>query len=384
MSAFEDVSLARLRERRSAKWTVFGPDVLPMWVAELDFPLAPPVKAALRDAVERDDCGYANAGGLMEAFADFAQRRFGWTVDPARVYLVPDVMVGVAEVLRAVTAPGDGVAVNSPVYQPFFQIVREVERRIVNVPLLATPSGYELDFAALERAFAGGVRAYLLCSPHNPVGRVWTRGELVRIAQLAAQYRVIVIADEIHGPLTLPDAVHLPFAAIAEPLGAESIVITAASKAWNIAGLKCALLVAGSEAMQTQAKRLPVELRYRAGHLGVLASIAAFRDGEPWLDALLAQLDRNRALLATLLAETIPAIGYHPPQFGYLAWLDCAALAIAGDPVAYFLKRGRVAIVRGTDFGAGGEGFIRVNVGTSPELVAEGVARLRAALDAGG
>lgn len=380
MSGFDDISLARLRERRSAKWAAFPPEVLPMWVAEMDFPLAPAVKRALRDAVERDDCGYAHPGDLMEAFAGFVQRRFAWTLDPKRVHLAPDVMVGVAELLRVITQPGDGVVINSPVYAPFFQVTREVQRRIVDVPLVQTPAGWNLDFAGLERAFAGGARVYLLCSPHNPVGRVWRHDELRRIALLAKAYGVVVVADEIHGPLTLPGATHRPFAPIAEPLGADSVVITAASKAWNTAGLKSALVIAGSEQMQAQAKRLPAELRYRAGHLGVIASIAAFRDGEPWLDDLLVHLDRNRVLLATLLHDALPAIAYRPPQAGYLAWLDCAALGIEGDLMSFFLENGRIALVRGADFGGGCAAFVRLNFGTSADLLREGVARMARAV----
>lgn len=381
MTAFDDVTLARMHERRSAKWTAYPRDVLPAWIAEMDFPLGPPVKAALRSAVENDDCGYANALDLFEAFAGFMQRRFGWTVDPARVQLIPDVMVGVLELLRVISRPGDGIVINSPVYPPFARTAKEAERTVIDVPLLADANGWALDLAGLERAFAAGTRYYLFCSPHNPIGRVWTVAELTAVAELAKRYDVTVLSDEIHAPMTLRGAKHTVFSTIAEPLGADSVVITAASKAFNIAGLKSAQIVAGSERMHVAMKKMPPGLPYAAAHLGVLASRAAFREGDAWLDELNTYLAGNRALLATLLAEQIPGIRYRPPQAGYLAWLDCGALGIERDLAPFFLERGRIALSRGADFGPAGIPFVRLNIGTSAAMVGEAVARMRAALD---
>lgn len=379
-SPFDDLDVDRLRKRRSAKWGAYPADVLPAWVAEMDFPVAEPIKRALRAAVDLDDCGYARPQPLPPAFAAYAAERFGWVVDPALVVAVPEVMIGVGEVLRLVTAPGDAVVVNPPVYPPFFSTIAEVERRVVDVPLVRSAGGWALDVAGLERAFAAGARAYLLCNPHNPVGRVFDAGELRAVAELAARYDVTVLSDEIHAPLTLAGATHTPFLPAGDALGIRAVVLMSASKGWNIPGLKCAV-VAASRAMQpaVAALRAPERLE-RVGHLGVLGTVAAFAEGGEWLDALLAHLDRNRALLGRLLADSLPEVGYVPPQAGYLAWLDCRALGLGDDPARTFLTRGRVALTRGLEFGSGGAGFARLNIGTSSELLREAVRRMRSSV----
>jgi cystathionine beta-lyase len=381
---FEDLDLRRLRERRSAKWSRHPPDVLPAWVAEMDFPIAEPVRAALLAAVERDDCGYMSPAGLPAAFARFAAERYGWPVDPAAVSIVPDVMAGVAEVLRRATAPGDPVVINPPVYPPFRSVIQEVERTVAEVPLARDGPGWVLDLDRLERAFAAGARAYLLCNPHNPTGTVARPEELERIGELADRYGVVVLADEIHAPLVLTGARHTPFGGLRAPLVGRSVTLTSASKAWNVAGLKCAVAVAPEPPMRALIAGLPEEVRYRAGHLGVLAAIAAFEDGGEWLDGLLAHLDRQRHRLTDLLRRELPEVGYAPPQAGYLAWLDCRALPLGVDPAAAFLERGRVALSPGPDFGREGAGFARLNLGTSAALLAEAVRRMARAVSSEG
>jgi len=378
MTAFDAVALDELRLRRSWKWAEYPPDVLPAWVAEMDVPLAEPIRTALRAAVDLGDLGYADPGELPAAFADFAASRLGWTVDPEQVRVVPDVMVGVAEILRTSTAPDDRVVVNPPVYPPFFHTVAEVGRPIVEVPLADTQTGWELDLDGLEEAFRAGTRVYLLCSPHNPTGTVWRRGDLERVAELAARYGVLVLADEIHAPLTLAGARHVPFLTVADAAAEHGVALTSASKAWNLAGLKCAVAVTSSDPMRAALDRLPDAVRYRAGNLGVLAAVAAFRDGGAWLDALLAHLDRNRRLLADLLAGSLPEVGYRPPEASFLAWLDCTALGLGDDPAEAFRTRGRVALTRGLDFGGQGAGFTRLNIGTSAALLTEAVRRMAA------
>jgi cystathionine beta-lyase len=375
-AAFDDLSLEALRARRSAKWAWYPEDVLPAWVAEMDFPLAGPVRDVLQAAVDADDVGYPAPAALGGAFAGFAQRRYGWEVEPESVLLLPDVVVGIAEVLRVVTEPGDGVVINPPVYSPFFAVIDEIGRKVVEVPL----ADGELDFDALEQAFAGGARAYLLCNPHNPTGRVLARAELEKIAELSAEYDVAVVSDEIHAPLTLSGATHTPFGALGEEPAKRAVTITSASKAWNLAGLKCAVLVPGSAAMTATLERLPGSLRYHAGHLGVLTAIAAFESGEEWLDELLVYLDGNRRLLRELLVAHLPDVGYVPPEAGYLAWLDCRALGLGDDPAAAFLERGRVALSSGPSFGTQGQGFARLNFGTSAAILAEAVERMAAAV----
>jgi len=376
---FDGVSLADLRRRRSSKWVTHPPDVLPAFVAELDVPLADPVKRALHEAIDLGDLGYTEPDGLPEAFAAYAADRHGWAVDPADVHLVPDVMVGVVEVLRAAGRTGTGVVINPPVYPPFFADLPEAGRRVVEVPLARDRTGsggWTLDLDALEAAFRAGARTYLLCSPHNPLGRVWTPDELRAVAELADRYGLLVLSDEIHAPLTLPGARHVPFPTLA---GGESVAFWSASKAWNTAGLKCAVAVTSGPRGRELLGRLPAEVRYRAGILGVVAAVAAFTDGRPWLDSLLAHLDRNRRLLADLLASALPEVGYRPPDASFLAWLDFAAYDLGDDPAAVLRERGKVALERGLDFGRPGAGFARLNIGTSRALLTEAVDRIAAA-----
>ena len=374
------LSLDQLRTRTSVKWRQFGPDVLPAFVAEMDTPLAPPIQAALIDAVRRGDTGYVTAGRLPEAFAEFAARRYDWRPDPARMRLMPDVMRGIVQVLEVVTRPGAAVVVNNPVYHPFYFWLRRIGRRVVESPLRLTDAGYRLDLDRLERDFAAGAQAYLMCNPHNPTGVVFSRDELLAIAELAERYRVRVIADEIHAPLTYPGVRHVSFGSLGVPAAERAFVAVSASKAWNLAGLKAALLVAGGEAAWRDLEKIPIEESVAASILGVIASEAAFSEGDSWLDDLRQDLDRNRQLLADLLAEHAPQVRYHPPDGTYLAWLDCRALALPGDPAEIFLRYGKVALNAGPIFGSGGEGFARLNIGCSAEHLTEAVRRIGTAI----
>jgi cystathionine beta-lyase len=383
MPNFEDLSIERLRTRKSAKWTMFPPDVLPAWVAEMDFPLDDVVRAALLEAIENNDCGYANGtgAGVGDAFAGFVKARYGWTLDPRGVSVIPDVLVGISELMRALCRPGDRVVVNSPVYPPFYRVVGETERAIEDVPLVRQADGsWKLDLEGLERAFKGGAKAYLLCSPHNPLGLVFDALTLACIAELAKEYGVLVIADEIHAPLTMAGSSFVPFLPIADIVDCDAIGLASASKAWNLPGLKCAVAVAHSERMRATLKLMRPELAWSAGNLGVVASIAAFNGGLPWLDALLVHLDGVRKTLTQLLAAELPQVRYIEPQASYLAWLDCTALDLGSDPVDVFLERGRIALTRGKDFGPASAGFVRLNMGTSTAILTEAVHRMAAAL----
>jgi cystathionine beta-lyase len=209
---------------------------------------------------------------------------------------------------------------------------------------------------------------------------VFSRAELEAIVELAERYDVLVLADEIHAPLVLPGAHHTPFLSLGEAAAARGIALVSASKGWNIPGLKCAQIVTASEQMRALIGKLPHDLSFRAGNLGIIASTAAYRDGGDWLDELLAVLDRNRCLLAELLSDGLPQVGYVPPQGTYLAWLDCRELNLTGEPADIFLDRGRVALGRGSEFGATGMGHVRITLGTSSDILCEIVARMRAAV----
>jgi cystathionine beta-lyase len=382
---FDALDEVTLRARQSAKWSVYGPAILPAWVAEMDFPLAAPIRRVLHSAVDGGDTGYASPADFGEVFAAWAWDRWAWSVAPASVHVVPDVVTGIAEVLRIATSPGDGVVIEPPVYPPFAGTIRALGRTITRAPLRQNESGWAPDLAAIERAYAGGARAHLLCSPQNPTGIVYPREALVRIAEMAEQHGVLVISDEIHAPLTLAGATHVPFPTVSEAARRCSIVASSASKTWNIAGLKAAVLVAsegGDDARSPAAvlARLPPETPYHAGHFGVIASKAAFREGHAWLAQALAILDRNRRLLADLLRAELPAVEYVAPQASYLAWLDCRALRLGPDPARAFLEQGAVALSSGLTFGIEGEGFARLNFATTRTLLEEAVRRMRRAV----
>ncbi|MFF7546354.1 MalY/PatB family protein [Streptomyces canus] len=375
------LTLEQLRRRTSMKWRTYPEDVLPLWVAEMDVPLAEPVAQAIRDAVALGDTGYPAGTAYAEALAGFARTRWSWDgLAVERTAIVPDVMLGIVEMLKLVCGPGDPVVVNSPVYPPFYQFVANMGRQVVEAELGADG---RIDFEVLEDVFArvrkGAARpAYLLCSPHNPTGAVHSADELADVAALARTYGVRVVADEIHAPLTAAGTTFVPYLSVP---GAESgLSLMSASKAWNLAGLKAAVAVAGPDAADDLA-RLPEEVGHGPSHVGVIAHTAALRDGGAWLDALLTGLDDNRRLLAQLLAEALPAVRYAPARATYLAWLDCRALELPGDPADVFLERGRVALNSGVPFGTGGAGFVRLNLATSPELITEAVRRMAAVLD---
>jgi cysteine-S-conjugate beta-lyase len=369
-------SLETLRRRKSFKWRTYPDDVLPAFVAEMDFDLAEPIKEAIRAAVAISDTGYALKGELGEAFAAYASERLRWSPDPARVFAIPDVMTGIAEMIMAVTPPGSGIVINPPVYAPFFFRIGFTGRHVVEAPLLRGADGsYDLDFEALDRALDDdGVSAYLLCSPHNPLGRVWSREQLVTVAGLCVVHGKFLLVDEIHAPLVLSGAEQVSFLSLDHEVTQRTIAFASASKGWNIPGLKCGIAIAGSDEIAgLLAHRWEALL---AGHLGVLASVAAFGESLPWLDAALAQFNENRGYLSRLLSEHLPGVKYVPPEASFLAWLDCAPLGLGDDPAAAFLARGRVALAPGPDFGTQGKGFARLNMGTSPALMLEAVRRM--------
>lgn len=375
-----ELPIAALRDRNSIKWRQYAPDVLPMWIAEMDVPLAEPIAEVLAAAVRSGDTGYAHPGRLREAFASYAQRTWNWTPDPGHMLVVPDAVRGITEVLAVVTEPGAGVVINTPAYPPFFAVIEAAGRRVVESPLVRGTDGrYRLDLAGLDGTLAGpNIGAYIVCNPHNPTGIVLTPEELAAVAELAERHRVRLIADEIHAPLAYPGSRHTPLATIPHPGAAAAVVVTSASKAWNLAGLKAALVVAASDIARPAISAIPVEATFGTGLFGVLAGVAAFDHGEAWLADLIAALDHNRMLLADLLAAMLPGVGYAPPQATFLAWLDLRSLGLGDDPAAALLERGRLALSNGPSFGAPGRGHARLNFATSPANLEEAVRRIAA------
>ncbi|MGW9112363.1 MalY/PatB family protein [Microbacterium sp. NPDC055683] len=369
--------LDQLRTRTSTKWAKYPDDVLPLFVAETDFALAPAITEALHAAVDRGDTGYVPPKtAYPDAYARFAERRHGWQVDPARIRTTCDVMMGVAEAVRAVAEPGDGVIVTPPVYPPFLDVRDETRTTNVEVPLLRSDEGWRLDLDGIDRAFAAGAKAILLCNPHNPTATVHARDDLAELARIAERHGGYVVSDEIHAPLTMPDAVFTPFLTAAPEAEAVGIVVTSPSKTFNLAGLKAAQFVTASPATQRLVDGMPWEVEWRTGLFGIVAGIAAYDDGDDWLDGLVARLDLNRHLLAELLAAHVPGARYLPGAAGFLGWVDFTALGWGDDPARRILKETRVALNPGPSFGAEGRGFARINYGTGPEILTEAVQRI--------
>ena len=378
VTPLQTLPIDQLRQRTSTKWRRYPDDVIPMFVAETDFVPAPAITAALARAVELGDTGYTPPDpGLATAYAGFAQRRFGWTVDPARIRTTCDVMMGVVEILRHVTSPGDRVVVTPPVYPPFYDCIPEAGAVVERVPLLDTGTAWELDLRGIEAAFQRGARAILLCNPHNPTGTVHARETLIELAEIAERHGAVVISDEIHAPLTNIGAEFTPFLDASPTAARVGYTVASASKAFNLAGLKCALMVTADDATTAVVRALPDEIEWRTGLFGALAAVAAFSpESDAWLDAQLAALDENRRLLAELLAEHVPGARYRIPDAGFLAWVDLSALGWGDNPAVKVLRDAKVALHFGPLFGDEGKGHVRVNFGCSPELLREGVERI--------
>jgi cystathionine beta-lyase len=380
VTPLQALSIDDLRQRSSTKWRTYAPDILPLFVAETDFALAEPITRTLRRAVELGDTGYTPPDpGIRDAYAGFAQRRFGWTVDAAQVRTTCDVMMGVVELLRAVTSPGDRVVITPPVYPPFYDCVPEAGAVVERVPLIATGDGWELDLPGIETALAGGARVVLLCNPHNPTGTAHSRESLAALADLAERYDAAVISDEIHGPLVHPGIPFTPFLAASDTAARVGYAVTSASKAFNLAGLKCALMITAGDKTAAVVRALPDEVEWRTGLFGALAGVAAFSpESDAWLDALLATLDENRQLLAVLLAEHVPGAKYRLPDAGFLAWVDLTDLGWGENPAVKILRDAKVALHFGPHFGDEGKGHVRINIGCSPDVLREAVERIGA------
>lgn len=371
-----DLTESELRDRRSMKWRRYPADVLPMWVAEMDCRPAPEVVRALEGLLTDGDTGYPGTRMYPEAFASYATDTWGWDIDAdEQIVGLPDVMHGIVEILDHFTEPGSPVVVNPPVYPSFYEYLEWAGRPTVEA--LLTPEG-RLDLEAVERAYTGASRpaAHLICNPHNPHGMVPTADELAALADLANRHGVLVISDEIHAPLISAPARHVPWLTV--PGGETGIVVTSASKAWNLAGLKAALAIGGAD-VATNLRRLPAQVTGGASHVGIVAHTAALTDAREWIDQVMVEIEQNRVLLASLLRDHLPEVTLAAGPATYLGWLDCRSLGL-DNPYATFLERGRVAFNPGPAFGTGGEGFVRMNLGTSPEIITDGVRRMAASV----
>jgi len=378
-------NLAELQSHRSEKWRGFAADVLPLPVAEMDFPVAQPIRDLLTEMISKSDLGYLGSiPELGQGFAQFAGRRWNWEVDPLQVRAATDVGVAVVEVLRVFTNPGDSILVNSPVYQNFYNWINETKLNLVDVPFERTgdesANPWQINWDGIEKAYAAGLKIHLLCSPHNPLGRIYTKEELLRIVALAKRYDVLVISDEIHAPLTFKGNTFVPMLSLGADAESVSVTVTAASKGWNIAGLKCAIIVSQNEVINARLATMPMAVHFRASLLGGFATAIAFAEGEIWLDSVIENLDHNRHMLKDLLNSQLPSVRYHIPDNSYLGWLDLEALNLGEDPSVTLLEKGRVAFNAGHIYGKQCSQYVRFNFATSPTIITEAVHRIARAI----
>lgn len=378
-------NLSELQSHRSEKWRAFSKDVLPLPVAEMDFPVANPIRDLLHEMVDHSDLGYLGSiPELGEGFKKFAARRWNWDVDQTQVRVATDVGVAAVEIFRVFTSPGDSILISSPVYQNFYNWINEVKLDLVDVPFERTgdesKNPWEINWVGIEKAYASGIKVHLLCSPHNPLGRIYTAEELLRIVQLAKKYSVLIISDEIHAPLTFEGEIFVPILSLGADAESVAICITAASKGWNIAGLKCAIIVSQNEALRDKLATMPAAVHFRASLLGGFATAVAFAEGEPWLDNVVGQLSRNRFMIRDLLSAKLPSVRYHIPQNSYLAWLDLEALNLGEDPALTLITSGHVAFNSGHIYGKQCSQYVRLNFATSPTIITDAIDRISRAL----
>ena len=372
---------ARLRARRTIKWNAYPPDVLPLWVAELDYPTAPPIMAALRRAIDVESFGYplsAHDSGLAEALVEWLADRHGWQVEAERVFALADVLTGVSLAVEAFSGPDDAVIIPTPAYMPFFSVVELTGRPQVHVPMVLEDDRWTLDLDGIDRAFAHGARTLILCNPHNPLGRVHSRQELLALADVVTRHGARVISDEIHAPLVL-EGRHLPYASLTDATAAHTVTVLSASKAWNLPGLKCAQVVTANAADTKAWQAIPVWKSIGVSTMGIEANIAAYREGGEWLSEVTALLDQHRTLVAGAV-ERMPGVTHRRNEGTYLAWLDFTELGLDVEPADWLLAEARVALNPGVPFGAEPLRFARLNFGTTTAILEEALSRIAVAV----
>ena len=381
------LDLAQLRNRVSEKWNTYpGDDLIACWVAEMDFPLAAPIRAALQRAVSTNDVGYAiglRETGLADVFCQRMLERFGWKIDSQRCEVLSEVVQGLYIAIDAYSRPGDGAIVQTPIYPPFLHAVEESDRRLVENRLIAGPTRFEIDFDALEEGCDADTRLLMLCHPHNPTGRVFERSELERLAEFALQRDLVVVSDEIHSDLVFDGRPFIPFASVSPEIAERTVTLTSASKAFNIPGLRTALAHFGSADLQNRFNAaVHRHARGGIGLLGIQATLAAWRHSNPWLDQVRQHLERNRDHVDAFLRTRCPEIRSLAPEATYLVWLNCAELELGQRPAHYFFEKARIALSDGHAFGAGLEDCARLNIATSQPILQEILNRLAGSLEA--
>lgn len=377
-----DFNIATLRARRTSKWHKFAPDVLPAWVADMDFGVAPSITAALMRLTQNQEYGYAARDGVLAAaFVRRMERRFGWRTDPADALPIGDLVQASFSSVMAFSEPGDAILLQLPSYPPFMRAIEDTGRRLLANPMRDNGSHWVLDLEAYEAAPDPRLRMMIFCHPQNPTGRAYSRTELEAVAAFVIRHDLIVVSDEIHADIVYPGATHIPLASLGADIAARTITITSATKSFNIPALRCAVMHFGAPALRERFfSRIPSRLLGSPSVTGVDATVAAWDDGQAWFDEIMGQLLANRDWLAGVVAAELPGVTMRVPEATYLAWLDCRGLDLPCPAGQFFLDKARVGLNFGETFGPDYAGFARLNFATPAPVLREIVGRMVAAV----
>lgn len=374
------------RNNAGIKWKMYDPDVLPMWVADMDFASPPAIVEALQQTVATADFGYVKPSNeLIEVICNRLQRLYNWTVTAEQIVFIPSLVTGIHAACRVVGEPGDGVLMQTPVYPPFVSAPPYHEKIAQYAQLAVKQTGktisYEVDFDAFEAAITDRTRLFLLCNPHNPTGVAYSRADQIRMAEICARNNIVICSDEIHCDLLLGDTTHVPMASISPEIADRTITMMAPSKTFNVPGLKASFLVITNEELRKTFVKRTEGLVPWVNNLGLVAMLAAYRDCDDWLAELRAYLTSNRDIYVNYVTENLPMLRTTAPTSTYLAWLDFQTAGVPGNPYQFILEKARVALNDGGSFGPGGENFARLNFGCPQSLLLEGLEKIRHVLE---
>jgi cysteine-S-conjugate beta-lyase len=366
----------------SIKWQRYGNEVIPLWVADMDFVSPEPIVKALHERVDHGVFGYAGPGEeLISVIKERLKRLYGWDVSTEHIVFVPGVVTGLNLAFHLFADPGDGVLVQPPVYSHFITDPVIRGRTLVDPPLIKKGDTYEIDFDAFEKTITTRTRIYVLCNPHNPVGRVFRTDELERLADICTRHNILICADEIHCDLLYPGYQHIPIATLGNEVAERTITFMSPSKTFNLAGLKCSFAVITNPLLRKAWVRGSEGLIPHVNIMGLTAALAGFKDGQDWLDQCLSYLTSNRDFLVEYVREKLPSISMTCMEGTYLAWLDCTKSGIRGNPFYFFLREGKVALNDGAECGKGGEGFVRLNFACPRKTLVDALERMTGALE---
>jgi cysteine-S-conjugate beta-lyase len=371
-----ELTRSALQARRNTKWNQYDPDVLPAFVAEMDFAVAAPIQAAIERIVREGDYGYPLRDGkraeaaVAAAFAARMKALYDWDVSPDLVVPVADLVQGTFATIVAFSEPGDGVILQTPNYPPFREAITTTERRLIPLVMRDNGTRHVFDLGELTPAVCKDARIFILCNPQNPTGRVFGRDELLAIARFAIERDLIVVSDEIHADLVYPGHQHVPFASLGAEVAARTVTLNSATKSYNIPGLRCAVAAFGTAELRARfQKRVPYRLLGQYNIIGADATVAAWLHSQPWLDAVMAHLLKARDMVTQVLRAKVPEVHVHAPEATYLAWLDCSRIRQPGPAFQFFLDQARIGFSAGETFDPACARFVRLNFATSMPIL---------------